>query len=213
MHTQDAYSKLSGMQWSQPEGSHCRWERSGFDADYGKLSQQLQTVSAEVDAVVSGIDVAQTAERHAAAETEVLKSQGDSEQVQHLHHACLTLAHQQPLFCWQSGCTAAWAAWYSAFLVHTKCCPALSRSHPASSEQDHRNLALRAHTTHVQSWQLMPHGLYQPSAMHAFGVPAQLYQALTWPLLMCDQIHILHLARLTPHIWLEQCLSECLGGL
>ena len=100
-----------------------------------------------------------------------------------------------------------------AFLVHTKCCPALSRSHSASSEQDHRILALPAHTTNVHSGQLMPHGLYQPSAMHAFGVPAQLYQALTWPLLMCDQIHILHLALLTPHIWLEQCLSECLGGL
>ena len=70
--------------WSQPEGAHCRWERSGFDADYGKLSQQLQTVSAEVEAVVSGIDVAQTAERHAAAESEVLKAQGDSEQVHHI---------------------------------------------------------------------------------------------------------------------------------
>lgn len=80
------------MQWSQPHGAHCRWERSGFAADYGKLSQQLQTVSAEVDAVVSGIDVAQTAERHAAAETEVLKSQGDSEQVHHLFHDHPTLA-------------------------------------------------------------------------------------------------------------------------
>jgi len=92
MHTQEGCNKVSGMQWSQSEGTHCRWERSGFDADYGKLSQQLQTVSAEVDAVVSGIDVAQTAERHAAAETEVLKAQGDSEQVHHLHLECLTLA-------------------------------------------------------------------------------------------------------------------------
>ncbi len=41
-------------------------------------------MSAEVEAVVSGIDVAQTAERHAAAESEVLKAQGDSEQVHHI---------------------------------------------------------------------------------------------------------------------------------
>ena len=58
-----------------------RWERSGFDISYGKLSDQLQTVCAEVDAVASGINMAQTAERHAAAESEVLKAQGDSEQV------------------------------------------------------------------------------------------------------------------------------------
>ncbi len=49
-------------------------------------------MSAEVEAVVSGIDVAQTAERHAAAETEVLKAQGDSEQVHHLLHEHPTLA-------------------------------------------------------------------------------------------------------------------------
>lgn len=63
-----------------------RWERSGFDASYGKLSEQLQTVSAEVNAVASGINMAQIAERHAAAESEVLKAQGDSEQV-----VCLVL--------------------------------------------------------------------------------------------------------------------------
>ena len=79
------------MQWSQPHGAHCRWERSGFAADYGKLSQQLQTVSAEVEAVVSGVDVAQTAERHAAAESEVLKAQGDSEQVRHERKEKVTL--------------------------------------------------------------------------------------------------------------------------
>lgn len=58
-----------------------RWERTGFDTSYGKLSDQLQTVSAEVDAVANGINMAQIAERHAAAESEVLKAQGDSEQV------------------------------------------------------------------------------------------------------------------------------------
>ena len=58
-----------------------RWERTGFDTSYGKLSDQLQTVSAEVDAVASGINMAQIAERHAAAESEALRAQGDSEQV------------------------------------------------------------------------------------------------------------------------------------
>ena len=59
----------------------CRWERSGFDATHSKLTEQLHTISAEVDAVVATIEVAQTAERHAAAETQVLKAQGDAEQV------------------------------------------------------------------------------------------------------------------------------------
>ena len=35
-----------------------------------------------MDAVVSSINVAHTAERHATTEAEVLKAQGDSEQVQ-----------------------------------------------------------------------------------------------------------------------------------
>ncbi|KAA6426509.1 MAG: hypothetical protein FRX49_03619 [Trebouxia sp. A1-2] len=86
----------------QADIQELRWERSVFDADYGKLSQQLQTVCAEVDAVVSGIDVAQTAERHAAAETEVLKAQGDSEQVafdSQMHELKLLLAADEKL--WQ----------------------------------------------------------------------------------------------------------------
>lgn len=62
-------------------GDACRWERSGFDAAYAKLQDQLHNVCAEVDAVVGGITVAQTTERHTAAETEVLKAQGDAEQV------------------------------------------------------------------------------------------------------------------------------------
>ncbi|DBB02415.1 TPA: Outer dynein arm protein 1 [Trebouxia sp. C0006] len=93
-----------------------RWERSGFAADYGKLSQQLQTVSAEVEAVVSGIDVAQTAERHAAAESEVLKAQGDSEQVafdSQMHELKLLMAADEKL--WQlrgsvTSCSAAGTA-------------------------------------------------------------------------------------------------------
>lgn len=59
----------------------CRWERSGFDATHSKLSEQLQSISEEVDAVMASTEVAHTAERHAAAETEVLKAQGDAEQV------------------------------------------------------------------------------------------------------------------------------------
>ena len=48
---------------------------------YGKLSEQLQSVSAEVDAVVGSGEVARAAERHATAEAEVLKAQADAEQV------------------------------------------------------------------------------------------------------------------------------------
>ena len=84
-----------------------RWERTGFDASYGKLSDQLQTVSAEVGAVAGGINMAQIAERHAAAESEALRAQGDSEQVVHpgltpdslypaCDAACLTLCSFHP---------------------------------------------------------------------------------------------------------------------
>ena len=60
---------------------YIRRERSVYDSSYDKLSEQLETAAAEVSAVVGSIEVAQTAERHALAETEVLKAQGDSEQV------------------------------------------------------------------------------------------------------------------------------------
>jgi len=82
----------------------CRWERSGFDAAYGKLSDQLQNVTAEVDAVVSGINVAHTAERHATAETEVLKAQGDSEQVALLFWLLSGCLHQQKHACHKKHC-------------------------------------------------------------------------------------------------------------
>lgn len=48
---------------------------------HGKLSEQLQSISAEVDAVVGSNEVAHAAERHATAEAEVVKAQGDAEQV------------------------------------------------------------------------------------------------------------------------------------
>ena len=48
---------------------------------HGKLSEQLQSISAEVDAVVGSSEVAHAAERHATAEAEVVKAQGDAEQV------------------------------------------------------------------------------------------------------------------------------------
>ena len=58
----------------------CRWERSGFDAQYGRLSDQLHRLTAEVETAVTSLDIARTVERHATAETEVLKAQNDAEQ-------------------------------------------------------------------------------------------------------------------------------------
>jgi hypothetical protein len=164
-------------------------------------------VSAEVSAVVSGIDVAQTGERHAAAESEVLKSQGDSEQVHHIAAAtvecrwCYLHGSQvyslQDMCSWltQNRCSSSFMniphlhssnhclAGIQAAQQHGQVGTMAFYSRPtvalASSVQGHGNLAVQVHTTNVQSWQLMPYCLYQPSAMRAFGVPAQLCQALT----------------------------------
>lgn len=59
---------------------HGRWERSGFDVQYGKLSDQLRKLTAELDTAVTSLDVARTVERHAVAEMEVLRAQDDTEQ-------------------------------------------------------------------------------------------------------------------------------------
>lgn len=48
---------------------------------YGRLSDQLRRLTAEVETAVASLDIARTVERHATAETEVLKAQNDAEQV------------------------------------------------------------------------------------------------------------------------------------
>lgn len=69
----------------------CRWERSGFDMAHGKLSEQLQIISAEANAVAASTEVAHAAERHATAEAELLRAQGDAEQVSQCTHSNLML--------------------------------------------------------------------------------------------------------------------------
>ena len=71
---------LSGTHHCHRRSFYYRWERSGFDARYGRLTDQLHKLTAEVETAVTSLDIARTVERHATAEAEVLKAQNDAEQ-------------------------------------------------------------------------------------------------------------------------------------
>ncbi|KAL3130935.1 Outer dynein arm protein 1 [Trebouxia sp. C0009 RCD-2024] len=96
------HSFLTRNKTLQSEIQELRWERSGFDMAHGKLSEQLQIISAEANAVAASTEVAHAAERHATAEAELLRAQGDAEQVafdNQMHELKLLMAADEKL--WQ----------------------------------------------------------------------------------------------------------------